>query len=226
MSKTRIVLACLFLCSALLMTAAAQQKNNYIPATSTIFAPFRIMSDGLGTYADSPGILLSGVGLGKNYGTWALTTDLTNGTTPTPRKIKIDLGDPVDSNTTPFEPQTVWARLVARCTDYGQSNNMLDMQLDQQIYSPLLIQFQLSGNGTNYYIYMDPNDPKGINTNSVSISCIGVAPTGSQCNGWTIKPSPLSGKNIGRVWKTASNPSKVIDLGRFYFSFSFSVSIP
>jgi len=237
MSRTKMLFVFLFLCSALVMTAAAQNGKGTplrsIPATSTIegfgidtFPILRFQSDLLGSYLNSS-TLGSVV---QTEGDWILDT-----TGSTTRMVFIDFRDPVSGTgpngipQAPFSTGLRKARFITECHRTGYDVNMLNIPVgtgDVNLTTyPLALRFDDGGNtyriAMNYVGFAD--------TDPVTITCLGVGST-NQCNSWTIKPfrdAPNAGKNVGKLLKLATKPRQTDqDLGNFYFSFEIGVTIP
>ena len=229
MSKAKILLASLFLGSALVATTAAQGNAvKDIPATSTIFNSgvsasgtpyaFSIQSDGGGDYTNSQTVR----SVVQTGGDWILDTSPFKATPV--RSVLIDFRDsaPGGPPNPPFSVTTVHARFIVKCHLYNV--NMLDMAVGISDECPLAVSFQYGVN--SYRIAM--NNVNFVDTDPVTITCKGVGT--NQCNEWTIAPysrAVILGKSIGKLIKVATKPRETDqDMGNFYFSFSLKVSIP
>jgi hypothetical protein len=243
MSRTKIALAGLFLCSTLVMTAAAQ-KNQETPVTSIIEGfgvntspTLRIQSDLLGSYKNSSSVQ----SILQSYGDWVLDTDYAKPghTSSSPRKILIDFRDPTPTNggnPTALFPDgwgVVTARFISKCTQFGEDMRTM-LGVNSQITCPLAVGIQVPNFPGSYLIAM--NHIIRVGTDSITITCTGVVdptkPATSPCNQWRFEPWALatedhSGKSIGKlIGATQLKNGTEVDMGNFYFSFAIDVTKP
>jgi hypothetical protein len=205
-----------------------------MPVTSTIdglgvdtLPTLQIQSDQLGTYRNSSS--LSSI-LQAAAGDWEM--DMLNINSSPQRKVLIDFRDPVPGSgpsggapIAPFAYQSVRARLIAKCSQYG-----IDMRnmLPNNFYGcPLAIAFD-DVNGVRYRLSMHANNFPEVNL--VQVTCVTTNASG-KCNQWKIEPSitQLDGerKNVTKLLKVATKPNQSDqDLGDFYLSFTIHVTNP
>lgn len=226
MLRKTILFASLFLCSALVMTAAAQKVKDK-PATSKLIGPNSIQSDPLdlsNTYMNSTTVL----SIVKGIGDWALDTNISRSST---RKMQINFEYPASSTSPlPFPSIiTVPAEFLVQCSQRNYTHNMLAMAVGPaySVTCPLYLSFDYLG--ISYSVAMHNNTGYGgyIDAEPVTVTCTGAS--GSQCNSWTIEPSGsvVAGKNVGKLLEVEgknNSVSKVLD--NFYFTFDISVTTP
>jgi hypothetical protein len=186
----------------------------------------RVQSDQLGAYANSNSLqsIIQGIG------DWEL--DMLNFNSSPQRKLLVDLRDPVPSSgpnggdpIAPFAYQIVRARLISKCTDFG--NNMKTIPGGVTITCPLALAFDDAG-GVRYRLAMNPLN--FFESNPVQITCV-ATDASSKCNQWKIEPSvtQLDGerKNVAKLLKVATKPRQTDqDMGDFYMSFTIHVTNP
>jgi len=186
----------------------------------------RVQSDQLGAYTNSRSLqsIIQGIG------DWEL--DMLNFSSSPQRKLLVDLRDPVDGSgpnggdpIAPFDYQLVRARLISKCTDYG--NNMRTIPGGAIVNCPLAIAFDDAG-GVRYRLAMNPIN--FFESNPVQITCV-ATDTSSKCNQWKIEPSAtqLDGerKNVAKLLKVATKPNQTDqDMGDFYMSFTIHLTNP
>lgn len=238
MLRKTMLFAYLFLCSALVMTAAAQKVKDK-PATSTIKnqdgtnTDFRIMSDSLGTYTNSTTVL----SIIKGIGDWELDTNYLkpgSNTSGSTRYVRIDFSDPA-SPSPPNSPSfattniTVPAEFLVQCSQRNYNHNMLTMAVGpaNSVTCPLYLNFDYQG--ISYAVAMHNNIVLGgyIDAEPVTITCTGAI--GSQCSSWTIEPTGLvaGGKNVGKLLEIEGKNNSVSKvLGNYYFTFDIRVTTP
>jgi hypothetical protein len=226
---------CLLIAAGFSLGAAAKGKPaTDTPVTSTFdglgvdtLPTLRIQSDQLGAYRNSSS--LSSI-LQAAVGDWEL--DLLNFNSSPQRKVLIDLRDPVPGSgpnggapVAPFAYQSVRARFIAKCSQYG-----IDMRnmLPNNLYGcPLAIAFDDVG-GVRYRLSMHANNFPEVNL--VQITCVTTNSLG-KCNQWKMEPSvtQLNGerKNVTKLLKVATRPNQSDqDMGDFYMSFTIHVTNP
>ena len=188
----------------------------------------RVQSDQLGAYTNSSSLQSI---LQASLGDWVLDT-LNFNSTPQ-RKVLVDLRDPVPGSgpgggapIAPFAYQLVRARLISKCSEYG--NDMRTIPGGVTVQCPLAIAFVDAG-GVSYRLAMNPNN--FIEVNSVLVTCV-TTDANSKCNQWRIEPSVTqfpSGetKNVAKLLKLAAKPNQTDqDLGDFYLSFTLHLTNP
>lgn len=187
----------------------------------------RVQSDQLGAYTNSRSLqsIIQGIG------DWEL--DMLNFSSSPQRKLLVDLRDPVPGSgpgggapIAPFAYQSVRARLISKCTEYG--NNMRTIPGGATVNCPLAIAFDDAG-GVRYRLAMNPNN--FFEVNPVQITCV-ATDASSKCNQWKIEPSATQfptgeRKNVAKLLKVAAKPNQTDqDLGDFYMSFTIHVTNP
>lgn len=187
----------------------------------------RVQSDQLGAYTNSSSLqsIIQGIG------DWEL--DMLNFSSSPQRKLLVDFRDPVTGSgpggvapSAPFAYQLVRARLISKCTDYG--NDMRTIPGGATVNCPLAIAFDAAG-GVRYRLAMNPNN--FFEVNPVQITCV-ATDANSKCNQWKIEPSATqfpSGerKNVAKLLKVATKPNQTDqDMGDFYMSFTIHLTNP
>ncbi len=237
MSKTKIVLAGLLLCTAMLMTAAAQ-KTQTIPVTAVIEGggiftdpSYQIQSDisssGSKVYNNSKSLQSLLISPG---GDWHLITDYAP--SKNPRKLGFDFNHPVSGSSIPTIPgltggKGVFSGLVWTLCDDGDPNtpNLLTIPTNPPsiINCGLYLGFKDS-NGINYRIWMDNAGGDMPPTDGANITC-NLFNNSGVCYDWTIVPS---GSGVGRLMTTGvvsvQRPWTV--LGYYNFNFFMHVTNP
>lgn len=187
----------------------------------------RIQSDQAGPYRNSSS--LSSI-LQAALGDWEL--DMVNFTSSPQRKALIDFRDPVAGSgpnggapAAPFAYQTVRARFIAKCAEFG--GDMRTIPNGGTMVCPLAVRFD-DPNGVQYRLNM--NSTHFPEVNNVQVTCMGVNAS-AKCNQWKIEPAAiqLNGerKNVAKLLKLATgrnDPER--DLGDFYLSFVINVTNP
>src|SRR6266850_1695317 len=196
-------------------TVAKGKPASDTPVTSTLdglgvdtLPTLRIQSDQLGAYGNSSSLKSI---LQAALGDWEV--DMLNYSSSPQRKVLIDLRDPVPGSgpnggapVAPFAYQSVRARFIAKCSQYGvDMRNMLPNNLYP---CPLAIAFD-DANGVRYRLTMHQlNFPE---VNLVQVNCVTTNATG-KCNQWKMEPSvtQLSGerKNVTKLLKVATKPNQ------------------
>lgn len=242
MLRKKMLFASLFLCSALVLPAAAKGAAKDKPATSTLLNQdaaynfYRIRSDGNGDYKN----LTNVVSIVQPNGDWIL--DMTGSNAA--RSVFIDFGDYVSGTgpngsipIPPFTSNIVKARIIADCARGGYEQNMLTMSTSTWQHCPLVVRFD-DNVGNSYRILMHnippPSSDGYSDTDPATVTCTGAI--GSQCNSWTIEPSATytnvntnlpEKKNVGKLVKIATKPHQSDQVvGNFYFSFDIRVTTP
>ncbi len=230
MLRTKMLFASLFLLSALVLTAVAQ-NNKEITVTTTIEGvglnttpTLRIQSDQLGPYKNSRTQVSH---FQKGTGDWELATDSSSSST---RTVLIDFRDSVPGTTSnpPFVYKQMVMRFICKCTQYDVDiRNMIGV--GTSVTCPLFPSFEYGG--FHYRINMDGrNFSPG--TDPATITCKGVVPATNQCNQWKFESTAIQAngerKNIGRLVKVVTTPKNTteFDMGSYYFSFAIDVTNP
>lgn len=205
------------------------------PVTTTIdglgvntLPTLRVQSDQLGAYTNSSSLQSI---IQASLGDWEL--DMLNFSSSPQRKVLVDLRDPVPGSgpgggapIAPFAYQSVRARLISKCSEYG--NDMRTIPGGATVNCPLAIRFNDAG-GVGYRMNMNPNN--FIEVNPVQITCV-TTDANSKCNQWRIEPSATqfpSGerKNVAKLLKVATKPNQTDqDMGDFYMSFTIHLTNP
>lgn len=187
----------------------------------------RIQSDQLGAYRNSSSLQSI---LQASLGDWVL--DMLNYNSSPQRKVLIDLRDPVPGSgpgggapVAPFAYQSVRARFIAKCSQYGL--DMRTMQPNNLYGCPLAIAFD-DASGVRYRLSMHADNFPELNL--MQVTCVATDTTG-KCNQWKMEPSvtQLNGerKNVTKLLKVATNPHQTDqDMGDFYMSFTMHVTNP
>ncbi len=213
---------------------AAGKNASDTPVTTTIdglgpdsLPTLRVQSDQLGAYKNSSSLQSI---LQASLGDWVL--DMLNYNSSPQRKVLIDLRDPVPGSgpnggapTAPFAYQSVRARFIAKCSQYGI--DMRNIAGGATTYCPLAIAFDDAG-GIRYRLSMHANNFPEVNL--VQVTCV-ATDANSKCNQWKFEPSvtQLSGerKNVTKLLKVATKPTQADqDMGDFYMSFTIHVTNP
>jgi len=187
----------------------------------------RIQSDQVGAYRNSSSLLSI---LQAALGDWEL--DMLNYNSSPQRKVLIDLRDPVPGSgpnggapIAPFAYQSVRARFIAKCSQYGvDMRNMLPNNLYP---CPLAIAFD-DANGVRYRMTMHANNFPEVNL--MQVTCVTTNASG-KCNQWKMEPSATQPngerKNVTKLLKVASKPNQADqDMGDFYMSFVIHLTNP
>ena len=187
----------------------------------------RIQSDQLGAYKNSSSLQSI---LQAAVGDWVL--DTLNYNSSPQRKVLIDLRDPVPASgpnggapIAPFAYQSVRARFIAKCSQYGV--DMRNMQPNNFYPCPLAIAFDDAG-GVRYRLTMHANNFPEVNL--MQVTCV-ATDANAKCNQWKMEPSvtQLNGerKNVTKLLKVATKPNQSDqDMGDFYVSFAIHVTNP
>ena len=187
----------------------------------------RVQSDQLGAYKNSSSLLSI---LQAALGDWEL--DMLNYNSSPQRKVLIDLRDPVPGSgpnggapIAPFAYQSVRARFIAKCSQYG--SDMRNMQPNNLYPCPLAIAFDDS-NGVRYRLSMHADNFPELNL--MQVTCVTTNTVG-KCNQWKMEPSvtQLDGqrKNVTKLLKVATKPNQPDqNMGDFYMSFTIHVTNP
>jgi len=219
----------------LLFTVGAKGKPpSDAPVTTTIdglgidtLPTLRIQSDQLGAYRNSSSLKSI---LQAWLGDWEL--DMLNYNSSPQRNVLIDLRDPVPGSgpnggapVAPFAYQSVRARFIAKCSQYGV--DMRNMLPNNFYPCPLAIGFD-DQTGVRYRLTMHANNfPK---VNLMQVTCVTTEAAG-KCNQWKMEPSvtQLDGerKNVTKLLKVAAKPNQPDqDMGDFYMSFAIHLTNP
>ena len=231
---TMVVLLALASIGMMLNAGAKGKPVSDTLVTSTIdglgvetLPTLRIQSDQGGAYRNSSSLLSI---LQAYLGDWEL--DMLNLNSTPQRKVLIDLRDPVPGSgpnggapLAPFAYQSVRARFIAKCSQYG-----LDMRnmLPNNLYPcPLAIAFD-DANGVRYRMTMHANNFPEVNL--MQVTCVTTNASG-KCNQWKMEPSvtQLNGerKNVAKLLKVATRPNQSDqDMGDFYMSFAIHLTNP
>ena len=204
------------------------------PVTTTIdglgvdtLPTLRIQNDQLGAYRNSSSLQSI---LQAYLGDWVV--DMLNYNSSPQRKVLIDLRDPVPGSgpnggapIAPFAYQSVHARFIAKCSQYGV--DMRNMQPNNLYPCPLAIAFDDAG-GVRYRLTMHANNFPEVNL--MQVSCV-ATDSNAKCNQWKMEPSvtQLNGerKNVTKLLKVAAKPNQSDqDMGDFYLSFTIHLTNP
>jgi hypothetical protein len=204
------------------------------PVTTTIdglgvdtLPTLRIQSDQLGGYRNSSSLVSI---LQATLGDWEL--DMLNVNSSPQRKVLIDLRDPVPGSgpnggppIAPFTYQSVRARFIAKCSQYGV--DMRTIAGGATTYCPLAIGFD-DATGVRYRLTMHANNFPEVNL--MQVTCV-ATDTAGKCNQWKMEPSvtQLDGqqKNVTKLLKVATKPNQLDqDIGDFYMSFTIHITNP
>jgi hypothetical protein len=232
--STIIMLAVLVSIGLMLEAGAKGKPPSDTPVTTTIdglgvntLPTMRIQSDQLGAYRNSSSLQSI---LQSALGDWVL--DTLNYNSSPQRKVLIDLRDPVAGSgpgggapTAPFAYQSVRARFISKCSQYGV--DMRTIAAGATIYCPLAIAFDDAG-GVRYRLSMHSDNFPEVNL--VQITCL-TTNTAGKCNQWKMEPSvtQLDGerKNVAKLLKVATKPHQSDqDTGDFYMSFTIHMTNP
>jgi hypothetical protein len=228
------LLLTLILSGSIVNTGAKGKPPSDTPVTSTIdglgidtLPTLRIQSDQRGTYRNSSSLQSI---LQASLGDWVL--DTLNYNSSPQRKVLVDLRDPVPGSgpiggapLAPFAYQSVRARFIAKCSQYGV--DMRNMQPNNFYPCPLAIAFD-DANGVRYRLSMHANNFPEVNL--MQVTCVTTNATGN-CNQWKLEPSvtQLNGerKNVTKLLKAATKPNQSDqDMGDFYMSFTIHLTNP
>jgi hypothetical protein len=224
----------LILSSSIVNTGAKGKPPSDTPVTTTIdglgidtLPTLRIQSDQLGAYGNSSSLKSI---LQAALGDWEL--DMLNYNSSPQRKVLIDLRDPVPGSgpnggapVAPFDYQSVRARFIAKCSQYGF--DMRNMQPNNFYPCPLAIALD-DASGVRYRLTMHANNFPEVNL--MQVTCVTTDAAG-KCNQWKMEPSvtQLDGqrKNITKLLKVATRPNQPDqDMGDFYMSFTIHLTNP
>ena len=224
----------IFVSSAVTNEAFNGKPASDTPVTSVIdglgidtVPALRIQSDQLGAYRNSSSLKSI---LQASLGDWEL--DMLNYSSSPQRKVLIDLRDPVPGSgpnggapLAPFAYQSVRARFIAKCSQYG--NDMRNMQPNNLYPCPLAIAFD-DPNGVRYRLSMHADNFPELNL--MQVTCL-TTNTAGKCNQWKLEPSVTQPdgerKNITKLLKVATKPNQPDqDMGDFYMSFTIHVTNP
>jgi hypothetical protein len=229
-----LVLLVMVAVSGLEPTATAGKPASDTPVTSTIDGlgvdtspTLRIQSDQLGAYKNSSSLQSI---LQAALGDWVL--DTLNYNSSPQRKVLIDLRDPVPGSgpnggapIAPFAYQSVRARFIAKCSQYGI--DLRTIRTNNLYGCPLAIAFD-DANGVRYRLSMHANNFPEVNL--AQVTCV-ATDTNGKCNQWKMEPSvtQLNGerKNVTKLLKVATKPNQSDqDMGDFYMSFTIHMTNP
>jgi hypothetical protein len=190
----------------------------------------RIQGDQLGAYRNSSSGKSKLQSIIQGIGDWEL--DMLGYNSSPQRTVLIDLRDPVPGSgpnggapIAPFAYQSVRARFIAKCSQYGV--DMRTIAGGATTYCPLAIAFD-DASGVRYRLSMHANNFPEVNL--MQVTCV-ATDTAGKCNQWKMEPSvtQLNGekKNVAKLLKVATKPNQSDqDMGDFYMSFTIHLTNP